>query len=188
MESSQVKGIIKLIDKVNKGELIIDENSRIYRKLKSGKIKHTEYKTSDGYYRISITVKNKQIYILSHRFLYALYHGIEMLDSSLTINHIDHDKQNNKKSNLEQITSLENVMDGIAYQKLIAEEKAKLIAEAKEELIAEEKKPKVNIRKIQPVSFNLDIPSEEKLYNHIKNNNISFSQYVKSLIQKDIEK
>lgn len=42
-------------------------------------------------------------------------------------------------------------------------------------------------RKLQPVSFNLNDPFEESLYNFAINNG-SYSKYIKRLIQRDMER
>jgi hypothetical protein len=74
-------------------------DGQLYRNGKKlgtiGKNGYIEYRSS-----------NKRVY--AHRLMYAYYNGLDNLDSKLSINHIDGNKLNNKKENLEQISLSEN--------------------------------------------------------------------------------
>ena len=67
-------------------------------------------KTGGGYIEYQLTIDGKKISILGHRLIYASFYPFVEL---LTINHIDGNKLNNKISNLENITQLENNMKSI---------------------------------------------------------------------------
>ena len=46
----------------------------------------------------------------AHRILYSLYHG-ELVTPDLQVDHINHDKKDNRKSNLRLVTNSENVIN-----------------------------------------------------------------------------
>ena len=62
--------------------------------------------SENGYYRVSIMINGKQIAVLLHRVAYELQTN-ELLGSHV-IDHIDHDKLNNKFSNLRKVCRKEN--------------------------------------------------------------------------------
>lgn len=61
---------------------------------------------SNGYIRISIQHKGKIVCIFAHRIGYQLYHNTELGD--LLIDHINHNKVDNRITNLRAVTSSEN--------------------------------------------------------------------------------
>lgn len=65
-----------------------------------------EMKNKETYgYRILDTRQNGRSYtVKQHRLLYAYYNGLDSLIDGLTINHINGNKEDNRKENLEQIT------------------------------------------------------------------------------------
>lgn len=85
---------------VESGLYVID-NARIFKRGKP-----FGYKDVRGYQ----VIHYKKYKYYAHRLLYAYYFGYEKLNESLTINHIDGDKQNNEKENLEQISLRENTL------------------------------------------------------------------------------
>lgn len=97
IDSLQKQAITGLLEQIRDGKLIVDDESRIYRKLKSGELRYTENLNQYGYYRVVITIEKRSVFVFSHRLLYALYHGIDSLDENQTVHHIDHNKLNNKK-------------------------------------------------------------------------------------------
>jgi hypothetical protein len=88
-----------LLKKIEKGFYQV-KDGHLYRKGK-----RIGSKAGAGY--IGYTIKGKTIY--AHRILYAYYHGLESLVDGMVINHIDENKMNNKRENLEQVTKQENI-------------------------------------------------------------------------------
>ena len=83
------------------GNLIIFDDGRIYRELKT-KCKQIEPMAgSRGYWLISLNGTN----MLAHRLIMEAFYG----KSSLTVDHLDGNKLNNSLDNLEYVTLSENV-------------------------------------------------------------------------------
>jgi HNH endonuclease len=98
----KVKKILELIES---GKYYV-EDGKIFCS-KTGKEKTA--RNGKGYKVISYRENGKKFIVLQHRVLYAYYHGLDSLDPNKTINHIDGNKDNNTKENLEQISVNENV-------------------------------------------------------------------------------
>ncbi len=104
-----VKAIEKVIDRIHSGYYTVRDGRLINR---SGKVLS---QIKRGYNVITVhfgTKKNGHpdaCYVLVHRALFAYYYGINELLKYETINHIDGDKLNNRKENLEGATIRENV-------------------------------------------------------------------------------
>ena len=97
------------LELIKKGKLIVDDSGRIFKLLDTGYKFRCEYLNGYGYYQLSSYLGNyKYATCLSHRLLFAYYHGIDAINSGLVIHHIDYNKTNNKKDNLIQITKEEN--------------------------------------------------------------------------------
>ena len=66
------------------------------------------YKSKNGYYSVSLSIKKgKQKRFLIHRLVAK--HFINNLQNKPQVNHIDGDKSNNHTDNLEWVTAKENV-------------------------------------------------------------------------------
>jgi hypothetical protein len=63
------------------------------------------YKDRDGYWRIELVIQGKRKTFKVHRLVATSFHGDGM---GLTVNHIDGNKDNNCRSNLELVTQSEN--------------------------------------------------------------------------------
>lgn len=79
------------------------------RKISTNYVRKTN-KKKDGYIHIGLTKDKKQKYFLLHRLLAITF--IPNPDNKLYVNHKDSDRQNNSLSNLEWVTSAENVKHG----------------------------------------------------------------------------
>lgn len=100
-----MEAISVLLDQIQNKELTVDNEGKIFRKDGS-----EVHKRCNSLYKV-ITAKisnDERVPVYQHRLLFAYYHGFENLDPELTINHIDFDRHNNAKDNLEQISKAEN--------------------------------------------------------------------------------
>lgn len=96
----------------SKDETRINYKDTYYSVSSNGKVRNNKTnkllkgkKTSGGYIEYQLTINGKKISLLGHRLVYSSFYPSVKL---LTINHIDGNKLNNKISNLENITQLEN--------------------------------------------------------------------------------
>ena len=76
--------------------------------IKTGKIREG-YFSNCGYKVINLSKKSKQYVKLVHRLVIDNFIGTE--DKTLTVNHKDHNKNNNTLSNLEYMTHEENIKE-----------------------------------------------------------------------------
>ena len=89
-----------------------DKDGNVYS-FKAGKIKElAKVNHGRGYNHYSLRLCGKIHMYLNHRFTYECFNG--MIPKGLQINHIDHDKKNNRLDNLELVTGYENMQKGIA--------------------------------------------------------------------------
>lgn len=93
--------------------LVSEDGLEIFSK-KSNKIQK-QYKNDNGYMMVNITIAtNKYKRYRVHRLVAETYHGY--MDNSVDVNHIDHDKTNNHKDNLEWCNRSHNIKEAIRYK------------------------------------------------------------------------
>ena len=80
------------------------ENGFIYRRLKKFNTYKRVGSNSTGY--LLFQLKGKTVY--NHRYLYEQYHNIKLKPDE-HINHINHNTQDNRISNLEVVNNQENI-------------------------------------------------------------------------------
>lgn len=83
---------------------IIETRKGVYSNLKD-KIK-IPILTKQGYFRYKLSNKNKSVFFLVHRLVASAF--IENINNYPQVNHIDHNKINNKILNLEWVSIREN--------------------------------------------------------------------------------
>ncbi|ALA06963.1 HNH endonuclease [Lactococcus phage GE1] len=83
-----------------KENYVVSDHGEIWKITKAGLRKTKGTTDKDGYKVISINNKNKKV----HRVVLEAFKGV----SSLTADHIDRNKSNNKLDNLEYVTQKEN--------------------------------------------------------------------------------
>jgi hypothetical protein len=89
-----------------------DKDGNVYS-FKYGKLKElAKVNHGRGYNHFSLRLCGKIHMYLNHRFTYECFNG--MIPKGLQINHIDHNKKNNRLDNLELVTGYENMQKGIA--------------------------------------------------------------------------
>ena len=94
-------GNIKSLDR-----LIFNKGKQTYQKLKGKNIKHC--KNGKGYMLVNLCKCGNTLSFMVHKIVASTFFNYVNFDSSLVIDHIDNDKNNNKLSNLQIITSREN--------------------------------------------------------------------------------
>lgn len=106
-----MKVLLKMIERK---ELLVSDRGVIFKWNKDGELQEIHKDCKSKYKIIGIYVPSlkKRVNVYQHRMLYAYYHGLENLDPELTINHINYDKFDNSRANLEQITKSENSIHG----------------------------------------------------------------------------
>lgn len=106
-----IKVLLKMIEQK---ELLVSEDGVLFKWNKRGELWEVHKECKNKYKVIGVHVPslNKRVSIYQHRLLYAYYHGLDSLDPELTINHINYDRYDNSKDNLEQITKSENSIHG----------------------------------------------------------------------------
>ena len=71
---------------------------------------HSQKVDKDGYLEVCISYMDgaihKRKYIRSHRLIWETFNGL--IEDELTIDHIDHDRQNNKLENLQLLSRIDN--------------------------------------------------------------------------------
>jgi len=90
--------------------LVSEDGLEIFSK-KSNKVQK-QYKNPNGYMMTNITVAtNKTKRYRVHRLVAETYHGF--MENTVDVNHIDHDKTNNHKDNLEWCNRSHNIKEAI---------------------------------------------------------------------------
>lgn len=89
-----------------------------FHKLKAG-INFKQNKDTKGYYRVGLILNGKVKTIKTHRLVAKYF--LDNYKEELTVNHIDLVKSNNKASNLEMMTNVENILH---YQSEIVSKKS----------------------------------------------------------------
>lgn len=109
----------KPINKINKCEIILDDNWKQYKNSnywisKEGQCYNSKTKTmlqpikNGEYYRYCFSIEGKRTSHLIHKLVYSLFN--QNYDNTKQINHIDGNKSNNNLDNLELITNSENMI------------------------------------------------------------------------------
>jgi hypothetical protein len=93
------------LERIQRGEIRVKEDGTMFYKNGSELMSLTK----KGYKKMSFRNDGKKFEVLQHRVLFAYYHGFDSLSKKLTINHIDGNRLNNSKENLEQIPMLSNL-------------------------------------------------------------------------------
>jgi hypothetical protein len=93
-----------LLQKITEGYYVIGADGSI--KNKHGK--QLNRTNAYGYKIIDIKHNGRAYTAFQHKLLYAYYHGLDALDLELTIDHLNGDKLDNSRNNLEQVTRAEN--------------------------------------------------------------------------------
>lgn len=93
------------LERIQRGEIYVKEDGTMFYKNGS----ELTSLTKKGYKKMSVRRDGKKFEVLQHRALFAYYHGIDSLSEKLTINHIDGNRLNNSKENLEQVPMLINL-------------------------------------------------------------------------------
>ena len=101
-----------MIASLKKDKIILESFKRGYS-VRNGKVYGVKGKSlgtinSKGYITIGLLHKKKLYVCQAHRVIWIWYNGIPK-DRNLQINHIDGNKQNNRRRNLELITPKENI-------------------------------------------------------------------------------
>ena len=87
----------------NTGYYISDEGDLFRKNGKKMKIRYTP----GGYAQLCLRIHKKPVYVYTHRAVYEAFRG--EIPEGLEINHIDGNKLNNKLTNLELTTRMENI-------------------------------------------------------------------------------
>lgn len=87
-------------------------------KVRNAKTLHnlSAFKNSQGYYRLTLWKNNKQKKYSVHRIVAEAF--IPNIHNKPQVNHIDEDKSNNKASNLEWCTQIENHNHGTINERI----------------------------------------------------------------------
>lgn len=93
------KVIEEYLNRIEKGVYTVKDG-----KLLKGSKELGSVHRQTGYKMVGLAIGKAYL----HRLLYAYYHGYENLNPDLSINHIDGNKLNNEKHNLEQISLADN--------------------------------------------------------------------------------
>ena len=100
-EVSNLGRVKRTGNKVKRGNHILTVPIRIMKPLDNGK----------GYLRVKLTMKNKSRRVMLHRIIADAF--IPNPESKPNINHINHDRKDNRIENLEWCTQSENVIHAV---------------------------------------------------------------------------
>lgn len=95
----------------------ITDDGKIDKRRGSGYLK--TWPDKDGYHKISITTKNGTVNAMLHRVVWEAFN--EAIPDRMTVDHIDEDKNNNRLSNLQLLSSTDNAIKGNAVNWIVTD-------------------------------------------------------------------
>lgn len=98
---------------LNSEHVLISNFGRYYKKT-SGKIGYGST-TNAGYKNLSLNIGGVRKSMQMHVLVMNTFIGLPPEEDNIVINHIDHNKRNNKLLNLEYVTQLENSLKAISH-------------------------------------------------------------------------